>query len=751
MVVATIGALVFQFGHLVEHTLQMAMWMVHPRRGPWMSPIAHELSLWLGGVGQADSAEMSLSMARGMEFLHLIGNSIFLAGATGVVLLVSGPARRWAVLGWWFQALHTLEHVALTATMLAGGRAVGVSNWFGRLDGTELTTQRVWWHGLVNLFATVLVARAVVLARRTARTRSSRRSRSSSSVVVGRLTPARAGFAAAVAVLAAPTTIAALTGGASTSAVHHRTASAVHTEHTAGLVDVAAARGLDVTHSAFRWDTSGDPVAMMGSGLCWIDVDADGWLDLFVTDTWSDGEWGLWNQAGALPTSRLFRNDGGHFVEITEAWGVDVAARAVGCTVADVDADGDDDLYVTTSRANLLFRNDGDRFTEVGALAGVDLYGWQAGAAFGDLDGDGLLDLVAAGYADLTRPRDDSDSGFPNTVEARPDRVLFGTGVVDGVARFVEVDAAALGVEPDGAEYGLDVALFDADGDGDLDVYVANDTQPNRLYRNDLSTGAGFVDVAPAAGVDDDGSGMGLAVGDLDLDGSLDLAVTNLAGQGHGVFVSDHSSAGAGWEPADGAFATLGDHETGWGTAFVDLDLDGVLDAVVASGDIPVVSDSEPRPVTVFRGEFASVDGDVVHRFVPWTPDGPPLPALHGRGVAPADFDNDGDIDLAIASVGGSLVLLENRLGVGPSLTIDPGRAPAGTTIEIEFGDGEVDRRQVTSGGGWLSSGDPRVVVPLQVTGADEATGPNGATGERVPVRVTIERPGQPPEIVLGD
>ncbi len=740
MVVATIGALVFQFGHLVEHTLQMAMWMVHPRRGPWMSPIAQELSLWFGGVGQADSAEMSLSMARGMELLHLIGNSIFLAGATGVVVLVGGPARRWAALGWWFQALHTLEHVALTATMLAGGRAIGVSNWFGRLDGTTLTTQRVWWHGLVNLFATALVARAVVLARRSRRTR---RSRSSPRVVVGRLTPARAGRAAAAVVLAAPTTIAALTGGAPTPAVHHRTASAVHTEHEAGLVDVAAARGLDVTHSAFRWDTSGDPVAMMGSGLCWIDVDADGWLDLFVTDTWSDGEWGLWNQAGDLPTSRLFRNDGGHFVEVTEGWGVDVAARAVGCTVADVDADGDDDLYVTTSRANLLFRNDDDRFTEVGAVAGVDLYGWQAGAAFGDLDGDGLLDLVAAGYADLTRPRDDSGSGFPATVEARPDRVLFGAGVVDGVARFVEADAASLGMEPDGPEYGLDVALFDADGDGDLDVYVANDTQPNRLYRNDLSTGGGFVDVAPVLGVDDDGSGMGLAVGDLDLDGTLDLAVTNLAGQGHGVFVSNPPSAG--WEPAGGALAALGDLETGWGTAFVDLDLDGVLDAVVASGDIPVVSDSEPRPVTVFRGELEPADGGVVHRFVAWSPDGPPLPTLHGRGVAPADFDNDGDIDLAIASVGGPLVLLENRLGAGASLTIDPGQAPAGTIIEIEFDDGGGDRRQVTSGGGWLSSGDPRVVVALQVADAV------GAIEERAPVRITIQRPGQPPETIQDD
>jgi hypothetical protein len=513
-------------------------------------------------------------------------------------------------------------------------------------------------------------------------------------------------------------------------------------QDTGQLVDVASAVGLDMRHGAFRWGLSGDPVAMMGGGLCWIDVDRDGWLDLFVTNTWAEAEWATWNSGDGVPQTRLFRNDGGTFTDATEEWGAGFAVRGLGCTVADFDRDGFADLYVTTARANLFLRNNsGAGFTDMSEEADLALQGWQAGAAAGDLNGDGLVDLFVAGYADLNRPRTDSDSGFPNTVEARPDLLMFGTGVEDGVPQFGPNVAATLGIEPDGPEYGLDVVFFDADGDGDLDVHVANDTQANRLYRNDLSTDGGFVDIAAATELADEGSGMGVAVGDLDADDRPDLAVTNLAGQGHRLFVSD--GAGSEWANRNGELVALGMDQTGWGVAFADLDSDGIRDVVVASGDIPIVADTAPAPVTIFRGALVADDTTDASDFVSWDGLGD-LPARNGRGVAPADFDNDGDVDIAIAGIGEPLVLLENRLVQGASLTVDAGSLPAGTVVEFDMDDGHRFTWRATSGGGWLSGADhrPRTGVGASEVKAIRITEP----GEEV---VELDSPGPQSRVLM--
>lgn len=729
VLVATAGGLIFQLGHLLEHTLQMVIWFVHPQRAPWMSPWAHELALALGRIPAADSAEMTSAMQRGMEVLHLVGNAIFLIAAAGVFALVraqavakgsqAADATSWARAGLVLQLLHTVEHVALTASVLATGRAVGLSTWFGTMDGTLLSTQRVWWHGLVNLFASMVVGRAVWLALRTAPERAPRMRQ-----LAATRQPSSVAFASVALIALVPTTLAMWVGESAESADPHEghMADAAMVTSVPGLYDVAASLGLDATHDAFRWDVSGDPVAMMGGGLCWIDVDDDGWLDLFVTNTWSDGEWGLWNSGAGLPTTQIYRNDEGRFVDFTEQWGAGFAVRAVGCTATDLDADGDTDLYVTTSRSNLLLLNRaGEGFDEVAEIAGADVYGWQAGAAAGDLDGDGLTDVFLTGYADLNSPRSDSDSGFPNTVQPLPDTVLFGTGIVDGVPRFVEVSAASLGVEPDGPEYGLDVVLVDIDSDGDLDVHVANDTQANRLYRNDLNAGGGMVDIAGLNDVDDTGSGMGVAITDVNADGAPDIAVTNLAGQGHRLFVSEAT----GWSPQSGGFEALGSTETGWGVAFPDLDNDGVPDAVVASGDIPIVSDTQSLPVRVLRGGVAG--------FEPWIFESgaPVMPLTNGRSVAPADFDNDGDLDLAISSIGAPIVLLENRIADHRSLTLDLGPAVAGTLVLITFDDGSVLTRQVWSGGHWLSGADPRIHVGLGSDRVVESIDVQWPSGER--------------------
>ncbi len=147
---------------------------------------------------------------------------------------------------------------------------------------------------------------------------------------------------------------------------------AVASMETVQFTDVAEEVGLDFRHGAFRWGTTGDPNAMMGGGLCWIDVDDDGWLDLFVVNTWSEGEWGRWRQEGALPSTRLFRNDRGRFTDVTDDFGAGLEIRGNGCVAADLDHDGFTDLYVTTERENVLLWNEGgDRFVADDGSAGV--------------------------------------------------------------------------------------------------------------------------------------------------------------------------------------------------------------------------------------------------------------------------------------------------------------------------------------------------------------------------------------------
>ena len=752
-----ISGLVFQVFHLGEHTAQMVMWVRHPQRAPWMSPWAMDLSRMLGRVDVGRSSETTLAVARGMEFLHLIGNAIFLAGVVAFWSLVRrmAAARSWARAAVVIQGLHLVEHVLLVTTLLVAGRPLGMSTGFGAFAGTRLSTYRVWWHGGVNLLATVVCAYALWAAW------VERRERSSSSVHTRRATDrtprttdgvdasdavpamARKLSTSTVAVLAVPFVLAFAIGrpGGPVSAMHDHDQAADHAARAAALqqvdgvdglhfVDVASAIGLDVTHSAFRWDVTMDPVAMMGGGVCWIDVDDDGWLDLFVTDTWSDGEWGLWNATGHLPRTRIFRNDEGTFEEYTDQWNAGFEARANGCTTADFDGDGDTDLYVTSSRENLLLWNeDGDGFVEGAEQAGVDTYGWNTGAAAGDLNGDGLADLVVAGYADLNQRRPDASTGFPNTFEPVADTVYVNRGP-DG-AGHVSFEAVDVGLEPDGPEYGLGVALVDLDADGDLDLTVANDTQPNRVYLDEPTrdaVGFSFIDASTESGADDANSGMGIATGDLNGDSLPDLVVTNLAGQGHASLQSagiDSDGVPTFSESAD-AVRAAGLERTGWGASLADLDLDGDLDLLVASGDIPITDlDDSSEPLTYFCGlddgsglEDASDDVGLAA-----------LGDRNGRAVALADYDNDGDLDAVVTAIGQPLVLLQNRGTSGQWLTIDPGVPTPDLAVRVELSDGSVVERRTTGGGTWLSAEDPRVHVgmPTGVTivGVD-VTAPSG-------------------------
>jgi len=486
------------------------------------------------------------------------------------------------------------------------------------------------------------------------------------------------------------------------------------------LVDVAAEVGLDFRHGAFRRGVSADAPAMMGGGLCWLDYDGDGWLDLFVVDGYAQNERDDWVAAGGLPTTRLFRNEEGRFVDVTAETDAGLAVRGQGCVAADLDRDGHPDLYVTgADRSTLLWNENGRRLAEAPEETGVGVYGWSAGAAAGDLDGDGWTDLVVTGYVDQANRIPEATLGFPNTYRGRRDLLFLSAGRSDdGRVAFREVGREA-GLEVADFGYGLGVLLDDFDRDRDLDVHVANDTNPNRLYENvpwpggaeadPAGLGFRFEERAAAAGVADPGSGMGISAGDYDGDGRADLFVSNSRGQVHAVYRSDTP------DEKDASFtdvrADLGPdfgRSTGWGVSWVDLDLDTDLDLVLVNGAVPVTDlASDAEPVQAYRnlaaegepGRFEEVGDEMGLDAV-----GP----LLARGSAAADYDNDGDVDIAVLAIGGPLVLLENRVAGGNRLSMELEGSPPGAEVSAVLSGGRVLRRTLHAGSSYLSSEDPR-------------------------------------------
>ncbi|MBT8217645.1 MAG: CRTAC1 family protein [Acidimicrobiia bacterium] len=485
----------------------------------------------------------------------------------------------------------------------------------------------------------------------------------------------------------------------------------------ASFVDVAAEVGLDFEHSAFHWDVSADLPAMMGGGLCWIDYDGDGWLDLFLTNTWTGIEWGRWYAGDGIPTSALYRNDRGRFEDVGRQAEIATELRGNGCVAADFDLDGHMDLYVTSDRANALFWNDGDgTFTEGARAAGVDANGWHAGAAVGDLNLDGWPDLFVAGYADINNRIEGAAGGFPSTFQPVRDLLFINQGPSDGgPATFVEL-GEELGVDQfgDTHEYGLGGVIADLDGSGGLDLYVANDTDPNRLYLNTPwpggreadPIGAGFrLADAPSAGVDDDNSGMGVAAGDFSGDGRPDLFVTNLGSQLHSLYVNESGPSVA---FADATAATgigdVGGDYTGWGATWADLDLDTDLDLIVANGAIPLldrVADAQPLQGLINDGSglrLRDASGELGLSAIG---------SLLARGSAVADYDNDGDPDVAINSIGSPVTLLRNDVG-GPWLTVELDGFYPGAVVKAVLPDGTAMVRTILAGSSYLSSEDPR-------------------------------------------
>ncbi|MEO0565119.1 MAG: VCBS repeat-containing protein, partial [Chloroflexota bacterium] len=340
------------------------------------------------------------------------------------------------------------------------------------------------------------------------------------------------------------------------------------------FVEVADDVGLTFQHGAFAEAIYQDPVAAMGGGLCWIDYDNDDWLDLYLVNSYATDERDLWGDA--LPTNALYRNESGQFRDVSAATGTDLALRGNGCIAADLNADGYTDLFVTADGPNAVLWNNGDgTFMEGAVAAGLAAPEWSTAAAAADLNRDGLLDLYVGGYIDLDNKVPKPIGAFPQDYYGIPDRLYLSDGLMpDGTVTYRDV---TMDVGLFREERALGAVFTDVDLDGDVDIYIANDGQANRLYSYepiDDALGFRFVDLHATANVGDTGSGMGVASADWDGDGQFDLLVTNWEAELNALYRNQTEEFG----DVNFRYSTyrigimgLGNNVTGWGTALAEL------------------------------------------------------------------------------------------------------------------------------------------------------------------------------------
>jgi Na+-translocating ferredoxin:NAD+ oxidoreductase RnfD subunit len=465
------------------------------------------------------------------------------------------------------------------------------------------------------------------------------------------------------------------------------------------LTDVARRVGLDFRQGAFRYGVTPDPPAFMGGGVCWLDYDDDGWMDLFVVNSYGEGDIGGYYENGGLPRSVLFHNDHGRF---TKAWTAP-ATRGEGCVAADLNGDGRTDLFVTTAQSDLLFWNEGyGRWREGARAAGIASFGWHAGAAVADVNGDGHLDLYVAGYTEPQGAIEGSDAGYPTNHLGVRDELFLN----EGNGHFREV-GRQVGLDSPPFDHSLGAVFIDLNKDGRLDLYVADDEDPNHAYINEQGGPLGFhfVEQARRLGLADRNAGMGVAVGSFNYANFPDyLFVTNSRGQEHAVFRASCADEDCSLTDGRRLFAeAFGTNFTGWGDSFVDLANDGRPELVLANGDIPVKNLAKDagriQVMANASGNWLDAGGLL---------ETSALPRVNGRGVAAADFDNDGHVDLAVSSVGGRLMLLRSSGGSGHWLEVNLKPFVPGAIVSV-YTPKNLFAQEARAGSSYLSSEDPRL------------------------------------------
>ncbi len=484
---------------------------------------------------------------------------------------------------------------------------------------------------------------------------------------------------------------------------------------------------------------------IMGPGVALIDYDGDGYLDLFFPQG---------RMLGPVPgdpperpgraglRGRLYRNDTAaatdrpaplRFTDVTEMSRIEADGYGLGAAAGDFTNDGCVDLYVTNLGPNQLFRNNCDgTFTDVSAASATDDGGFGVSAAFLDYDRDGWLDLFVGNYADYDITADvrcisvtgGRDYCPPSTYGGQPDRLYRNRG--DGTF----TDATATAFAQSSPAPALGVVTADFDGDGWIDIYVANDDEDNRLWLNQQD--GTFLDRALVSGaaVNADGdaeASMGVDAGDFDNDGDEDLFTTHLTAETNTLHVNDGSAFFTDRTAASGLGAPSVEY-TGFGAAWLDFDGDRWLDLFVVNGtvtrhvtrgvDEPFPYDQTPQ---LFRnlgnGRFEDVSSRAGELFA--------TPAV-GRGAAFGDLDNDGDTDVVVTSTNGPVTVFVNDVGntrhwLGLKLS-GPGARPRdmlGARVMVSREGEPALWRRARSDGSYASANDPRVLV-----GLDDSAGP---------------------------
>ena len=480
------------------------------------------------------------------------------------------------------------------------------------------------------------------------------------------------------------------------------------------FTDATAAANLQFQHGVFATGIFEDPAAMMGGGLCWLDYDNDGWLDLYLVNSYAEEEMAYWQANGGLPQNALFRNENGRFQDVSAASRANLSMRGNGCLAGDFNNDGWTDLFLTADGPNALLWNNGDgTFTEGAAAAGVADEEWNSTAVAADLNNDGWADIFVGSFIDLDYRVPRPTGAFPGDYYGLPDHLYLNNG--DGTFRDVAKEA---GLERD--ERALGAIFSDLDNDGDLDLYIANDGQANRLYEyepvpNDpAGLGFRFVERTQEAEVGDTGSGMGVAAADYDGNGLPDLFVTNWEAELNAIYRNETAEEGR----LNFRYSTyrigmrgLGNDMTGWGTMFADFDHDTDVDLLTVNGRVPITNwETDPELVRLYGNRL--VEG-FPGEFREWTQAAglPEVGPLLARGAAAADFDNDGDLDVAINQIGGTAVLLRNDGGNenGNWLAVGFDGFYPGARVTVVLPDGRQLIREWHAGSSYQSSEDPRL------------------------------------------